>query len=278
MKGLVNWEALQKLSFGPMYEQMNQNPAAMWGQTAVMYNKMAQLEQEYTKRQVDTIIVDPQDTVLDIGCGPGRLAVPIARRARQVTALDVAPQMLEVCQYNACQAGLNNLHTRLLNWNDAVIGANLEQHDVVIASRSVGLHDLVKLNAAARKYVFLLSFAQSPSLKQARDSLFIGASPDIRPIPPMNRMLGYNITFNMLYDLGIDPAVQVVTDGFTSNYKSRLEAYDDLRVLCDFPAENEAVFRDNVDKWLLDDPQGGCTFRIETKTYIMWWQPEPLDI
>lgn len=278
MKGLVNWEALQKLSFGPAYERMNSDPAKMWGQTAVMYNKMVQLEKEYTKSQVETFILEPEDTVLDIGCGPGRLAIPVAQKVARVTALDVAPQMLEVCEGNARLAGVDNLYTRLLNWDDAIIGDNLEQHDVVIASRSAGLHDLVKLNGAARKYVFILSFAQSPSLKHARDSLFIGASEEVKPLPPMNRMLGYNLTFNILYDLGIDPSLKVVTDGFTGSYGSRLEAYNDLRVLCEFPPENEHIFRSNVDKWLLDNPDGSCTFRIETKTYIMWWEPKPLNV
>ncbi|MDD4776392.1 MAG: methyltransferase domain-containing protein [Syntrophomonas sp.] len=278
MKGLVNWEALQKLAMAPMMKQMDQNPAEMWGKSAIMYNQMAQLEVVYTRNQLDHLLLGPADSVLDIGCGPGRLAVPIAQRCARVTALDVAPAMLEVCQDNARRAGVTNLETRLLNWEEAVVGDNIEQHDVVIASRSVGMRDLVKLNQVARKHVFILSFARSPSLKEARDSLFRDVTDDVLDLPPANRMLGYNIIFNMLYDMGIDPSVKVVPDGFTRDYRSRLEAYDDLRQLGHFPSEKEEIFRCNVDRWLTANGDGSCTFRIETRTYIIGWPPQDLDL
>ena len=278
MKGLVNWKALQDLHAASFHKRIDENPAGFWGQTAAMYNKMAQLEEDYTKNQLETIIVEPSDSVLDIGCGPGRLAVPMARKAARVTALDVAPEMLEKCQENARLAGVGNLQTLLLNWDDAAIGENIEKHDVVIASRSTGMFDLIKLNSAAKKYVFVLSFAQSPSLKEARDSLFIGASDKVTTMPPSNRMFGYNITFNIIYDMGIDPSVKVVQDGFCRSYTSRLAAYDDLRELCEFPAENENIFRQNVDQWLNENDDGTFTFRIETKTFIIWWQPQKLRI
>jgi SAM-dependent methyltransferase len=41
------------------------------------------------------VAVDDEDVVLDIGCGVGRLTRVLARRARQVVALDVASEMLE---------------------------------------------------------------------------------------------------------------------------------------------------------------------------------------
>lgn len=278
MKGLVNWEALHNLHAASFRKHVNEKPADFWGRTAAMYNKMAQLEEEYTKNQLETIIVEHSDSVLDIGCGPGRLAVPIARKAARVTAIDVAPEMLEKCKENARQAGVGNLQTFLLNWDDAVIGGNVEKHDVVIASRSTGMFDLIKLNSAAKKYVFVLSFAQSPSLKEARDSLFIGASDQVTTTLPSNRMFGYNITFNILYDMGIDPSVKVVKDGFTRQYASRLAAYDDLRDLCELASQNENVYRRNVDQWLNENTDGSFTFRIETKTFIIWWQPQELSL
>src|SRR4029079_8951317 len=45
-------------------------------------------------------------TVLDLGCGNGRVATHLARRGRRVTGLDRDPQFLEVLQYRATQRGL----------------------------------------------------------------------------------------------------------------------------------------------------------------------------
>jgi SAM-dependent methyltransferase len=46
---------------------------------------------------------------LDFGCGAGRLTLPLARRATQVVACDVAPTILEHGRRNADEAGLRNV-------------------------------------------------------------------------------------------------------------------------------------------------------------------------
>jgi SAM-dependent methyltransferase len=42
--------------------------------------------------------IEPDDDVVEIGCGVGRITRPIARRARSVRALDVSPRMLELAR------------------------------------------------------------------------------------------------------------------------------------------------------------------------------------
>jgi SAM-dependent methyltransferase len=46
---------------------------------------------------------------LDFGCGAGRLTLPLARRAAQVVACDIAPTILEHARRNAHEAGLRNV-------------------------------------------------------------------------------------------------------------------------------------------------------------------------
>ncbi len=40
------------------------------------------------------VVIDPMDTVLDIGCGVGRLTRPLALRARHVYGIDISAEML----------------------------------------------------------------------------------------------------------------------------------------------------------------------------------------
>jgi len=47
-------------------------------------------------------------SVLDFGCGVGRLSLPLARRATRVTGCDIAPTMLTHARVNAERAGLRN--------------------------------------------------------------------------------------------------------------------------------------------------------------------------
>ncbi len=49
------------------------------------------------------------NSVLDFGCGVGRLTLPFARRATAVTACDISPTMLEHARRNADEAGLRNV-------------------------------------------------------------------------------------------------------------------------------------------------------------------------
>jgi SAM-dependent methyltransferase len=48
-------------------------------------------------------------SVLDFGCGAGRLTVPLARRAVRVVGCDVAPSVLEHARKNVREVGLSNV-------------------------------------------------------------------------------------------------------------------------------------------------------------------------
>jgi ubiquinone/menaquinone biosynthesis C-methylase UbiE len=55
----------------------------------------------------------PGMKVLDFGCGPGRLTLPVAKQiglTGEVTAYDVQPGMLRRVQEKAMSANLNNIH------------------------------------------------------------------------------------------------------------------------------------------------------------------------
>jgi len=68
-------------------------------------------------RQALRIVVDfsaagPDDTVLDVACGPGILACAFARVARHVTGIDLTPAMLERARLLQAEQGLTNLTWR----------------------------------------------------------------------------------------------------------------------------------------------------------------------
>ena len=63
---------------------------------------------------LDRANVGPGMSVLDIGCGTGRLAIPAAKRVRpdgQVVALDIQPAMLREVERRASASGLTNIRT-----------------------------------------------------------------------------------------------------------------------------------------------------------------------
>ena len=279
MKPLINWKELQNIAFGPA--QRGQGPKAPvtvnWDDNADMYNQMAAMEASYTLNQINCIDVCGSDTVLDIGCGPGRITVPMAQRAKWVTAVDNAEAMMAHCRQNTQAANLSNVQIRALDWNQAELGKDLEQHDIVIASRSVGMQDLSKLNAFARKYVVVIAWANSDCIPDILAELFHGADGQERESRYRDRRVGYNVLWNTAYDMGVEPNIRIVPDGFTKDYADREQAYADLgRLGCVLPGK-EGIFQSNVDKYLGPGAQGGVTFRRETRSFVMWWEPSPIS-
>lgn len=78
---------------------------------------LVELDNPFAKAHRAAIIVErlglqPGMTVLDAGCGPGRLTVPIARRIGEqgeVMAMDIQPGMIERVREKAQAANLTNI-------------------------------------------------------------------------------------------------------------------------------------------------------------------------
>jgi SAM-dependent methyltransferase len=50
------------------------------------------------------------ESILEYGCGPGRLVIPFARRAGSVTAVDRSPAMLDVARTESAKQSVGNVH------------------------------------------------------------------------------------------------------------------------------------------------------------------------
>jgi SAM-dependent methyltransferase len=73
------------------------------------------------------------DTVLDIGAGIGRWAIPMAKVCKKVTALDALPGMLEILRENAAAEKVTNINHIGGDWATTTV----EPHDHVLSSHAV---------------------------------------------------------------------------------------------------------------------------------------------
>ncbi|MCL1803005.1 MAG: methyltransferase domain-containing protein [Eubacteriaceae bacterium] len=277
MKPIINWEALQSINRPPMPSPA---PDYNWDNSADMYHMMAEMERTYTYNQLNCFDTSSDDTVLDIGCGPGRVTCIMAERAKSVTALDMFPKMLAYCTSNAKARGLTNVNPILMDWNDAQLGGPIQKHDIVIASRSVGMQDVMKLNAFANKYIVLIAWANAQNIPSIQDEMFAGTSGEGETSMPgrfEDRRVGYNTTWNMVYDMGFDPNIRIVRDGFTKDFRSHDEAYAWLRQIRPFHDQYLPVFKKNLEPMLSENGDGTVTFRKETRSYVIWFEPIAIE-
>jgi ubiquinone/menaquinone biosynthesis C-methylase UbiE len=58
---------------------------------------------------LDKLEIKPTDVVMDFGCGPGYYTFEIAKRAKQVIAVDISSEMLKKVQANATKRNVKNM-------------------------------------------------------------------------------------------------------------------------------------------------------------------------
>ena len=90
MQGLVDYQAILERVFSPTLQKVKGKDGGVnWDDCADMYNEMTGMETASTLNLLSNLPITKDDSVLDVGCGPARLSVPLAKLAKSVSALDV---------------------------------------------------------------------------------------------------------------------------------------------------------------------------------------------
>lgn len=81
-------------------------------------------DEEALRLACEVCAAGPQDTVLDVACGPGILACAVAAHVRHATGIDLTPAMIERARQLQQEQGLDNVEWRVgeaapLPWPDA---------------------------------------------------------------------------------------------------------------------------------------------------------------
>lgn len=87
-------------------------------------------------RMLQDLMVQPHETVLEVGAGSGFMAALLAHRARQVLTLEIVPELAAMARSNLTKAGLGNVTVR--EADGSKLGASEGKFDVIVLSGSVG--------------------------------------------------------------------------------------------------------------------------------------------
>lgn len=112
--------------------------------------------------------VRPSTTLLDVGGGAGRFALPLALHCQHVTVVEPSPGMGESLRQLAAEAGIDNVTLVAQRWEDAAV----EPADVVLCAHVVYMIEdiapfIMKLAAHAREKVLMPTYMQPPMARYA---------------------------------------------------------------------------------------------------------------
>lgn len=219
------------INFAKLYQQhliacnhFNLPPTKWDKKAAKMAANLVGKPSRYTAQLLEKMAVQPNETVLDIGCGPGTFAVPLASQCEAVYALDYSARMLEMVVQFKQNLGLKNVTTIQRAWSDD--WEDVPQADVVLASRSTLVDDLDemidKLCVKAKKRVFLTAVTQRHFLDEG---VFEAIGREDIGFPT------YIYLLNRLYQRGIQANLDFIE---TESGRFQGENYQDLLASVEF--------------------------------------------
>jgi SAM-dependent methyltransferase len=221
-----NRQVIKRRELGRVVGSMNQWQTK---QSACRYWESA-LKTQY-ERIADTINeieIFPNSRILDIGAGPGVLAIPLAHRVAHITAVEPLTGMVEALHEKILHGKIKNINWIQKYWEDIDVSRDLNPpYDLVLASLSLNMlgirEAILKMVEACSNLVYLYWFAGEPSWEIHSKKLI----PLLHQIPfvPMPKS---DILFNILVQMGIHPHIKVFDYRFTEEFSSFRELLDDF--------------------------------------------------
>ena len=217
-------------------------------------------------------MVYEDSTILDVGGGAGRFAIPLAlRRGASATVVDPSPSMLEQLEGAASEVEGANVTGVNAEWE----AARVEAADLVLCSHVVyGVADIgpfvQKLHDHARRRVVMVSFVDSPQA---------GVAPLWEPVYGEERinLPALPELMNVLWEMGIYPNVRMMPPSGPQTFESVAAAVEEVsgRLFIGSDTARHQRLSESIEGYL-EAVDGG--YRISgaraVRQGVVWWDVE----
>ena len=249
---------------------MEENQKGFWNTLKARWYQKGLEYSTLPKIALNIILPKTRDckTFLDVGCGCGMLAIPLAKAGKKVTALDPSPAMIKILNEEIKNRRFKNIKTITAAWEAAA----LKPHDVIICANVPELLKdsktfLKEAHKLARKAVFLIEgddpHADKFYYKEIYPLLFN------KPFLPRS---DYLKTYTDLHTLGIFANIEIIEYNFD-------QPFDDMNEALEFWKEYIGIVTGEHDEKLknflkgkLERFKGGLIARFQKKSAVIWWK------
>ncbi len=218
----IDWNERWKEQMGSYLSSLDTSQEDYWAKDAARnfneFNKSGDWKKG--RKIISELDVHPGDRVLDIGSGPGSVAIPLSGQVSAITAVEPNIHMIALLKENMAAYSAANISIVEKLWDDVDVTKDLEPpYDIVLSSFSLGVLDLrdslEKMIAAARRDIVIFWF--SGETWHERDRKFIYEhilGKEHHPSPKAD------LVYNVLYDMGIYPNVASSLGGPSRSFDS----------------------------------------------------------
>ena len=241
------------------HDQKDHKQQEFWDNRADFFNKKVFNDEKIGSNIVELLkeknMLTKEMKVLDIGCGPGKHTLPMAKEVKCITALDISENMLEYLKENMENTNIVNIEPLNLNWKDLDLqDIQWENtYDLVFASMTPAIFNyetLKKMLTASKKYCYLSSFVRREDLLGDEIREYIFQKYEL----PFEKTEKIYCVFNILWQLGYIPEVRYL----------RRKWQDEMSV-----EEAYSLFTDKMASWvtLSDQDQEKIKTILEQKAH-----------
>lgn len=241
-----------------------------WDEAAAGFYRRTKKD-DYNDALFSKLILDENDTVLDVGCGEGSITIPIAKKVKKVIGIDSSPKMLEFLKKRAEDNEISNIESILMPIED-ISYSEIGDVDVVICSRSLnGIIPidkvLTELNKIANKYVFITIFG--PENKKIEKDFDREVNIKTEDFP------NYNYFFNILFNMGIYANIERFDLNNYREYDSIEDAMDNGKFRLDlYSGEEKKLLKEYLKRILSFDSETKKYYNTKDKAdwILIWWK------
>jgi SAM-dependent methyltransferase len=218
-------------------------------------------------------IMEPKSdwTVLDMGCGGGTLALPLAGKVKEITAVDFSDRMIELLGAEIQRRDIGNIKTIKASWDDDWAQKGIGLHDVAVASRSLSVDDLEPavtklINAAAKRVYISTVVGDGPYDRNIYDAV----GRDLIPA------VDYIYLYNLLYQMGVHAEIAFINEQTAKTFDDADVAAKYLTwMLHDMTEDEERKLAEYINRsMIMKKGRKVLDYYKSFKWAVIWWDKE----